>query len=219
VIIVGAFALAPNTIRTAADEQDDIVYNENNGEVPPINATFFLILIFFSWIVSSICTYASLEIIKNNAQKLIQLCLILNVAYCSIISVKFLLLAISAEPEPDADMYLQQFIVFLILAIFFAIYSMVVWNNIPFAASNMKCGVVAIKKNLGVAGFSFVSPLLLLICYLLQMVALIGFFDVAGVYDKDEYGGNAKGNAAAIIISIFITLSFYWTTQVIKVIC
>lgn len=64
-----------------------------------------------------------------------------------------------------------------------------------------------------VFAFAFVTPLINIIIFIMQLMALISMLYFAGAFEDDP---SDLKNAAASIIMIFFTLSAYWTSEVTK---
>lgn len=100
------------------------------------------------------------------------------------------------------------------LSIFFACYARAFWANIPFSASTLRTGVTACKMNLGVFTFAFFTPLLNIIMFVIQTMALITILNILGAFE-----GSPTDNVTYTIICFVLVLfliSVFWTWQVTK---
>jgi hypothetical protein len=97
----------------------------------------------------------------------------------------------------------------LIALAFSVAYAFIVWDRIPFAASNLDSGLTGIKTN----------PGMILIAFVFQLLALgwsIYFtFVVVGVYDAVQIGdlGSSWAGKKYVIFSL-LGISYYWTLHV-----
>lgn len=99
-----------------------------------------------------------------------------------------------------------------ILCIFFTCYAKAFWRNIPFAASTVRTGVTACKSNLGVFIFALFTPLLNLILFTFQSLALVTILNFLGAFD-DSRTSNTPLLYMAIVLFL---LSVFWTWGVAK---
>lgn len=182
---------------------EDIQVDEDGSHVKP--SVIFFVLAFIPWLVSFFVTFFALRVLQQNAEGLIKMSLLLNIALCI---VAFLL----ATFLGDKGIYLGLF--WLVFAAFLGCYAKTIWHRIPFAASNVRVGVTACKSNLGVSIFAFVSPLLNFLLVVMESLALVGFVNMTG--KLDSAGGMHGSFESSPIINVLIVLSLYWTSQVIK---
>ena len=90
-------------------------------------------------------------------------------------------------------------------------YAFVVWDRIPFAASNLHAGLRAVRANMGTV----------LVAFVFQGIALgwtIYFtFVVIGVYDALDVGDLVLSQNMEVVVYALLGMSFYWTFHVLMV--
>jgi Plasma-membrane choline transporter len=90
-------------------------------------------------------------------------------------------------------------------------YAFVVWDRIPFAASNLHAGLRAVRANMGTV----------LVAFVFQGIALgwtIYFtFVVIGVYDALDVGDLVLSQNMEVAVYALLGMSFYWTFHVLMV--
>ena len=111
--------------------------------------------------------------------------------------------------------------VFAFLAICFACS---VWQRIPFAASNLAAATTAIRQNLCVTSFAYLSVVISFLWNLWWFVTVSSFVAVKYFEQAEEQNNNNDGTEVAYqadpktgFIMFFFFVSYYWTYQVIKV--
>jgi Plasma-membrane choline transporter len=91
-------------------------------------------------------------------------------------------------------------------------YAYCVWDRIPFAASNLVTSVTAVRSNIGLAMYAYISLLLVFGWSILWTIgAGSTLFIVSGC---DSANGICENDTNMILLFLFF-LSFYWTVQVI----
>lgn len=149
------------------------------------------------------CAISSLALLVTThfAAQLIQASIILNI----LISIAFSVVCFSQDAAGMAG--------FGLFSCFIGIlYAWSIWPMIPWAASNLVTAVTAIRTNVGVTVVGLGMVLLTSAFTLLWLLALFG--TAMHMYSCDE--GSCSSHINGIIVSLFL-LSFYWTTQVLKV--
>ena len=91
-------------------------------------------------------------------------------------------------------------------------YAYVVWNRIPFAASNLVSATTAIRSNMGLAFFAFTNLMVSFIWTLWWSFSFLGTNYVVGGCDTDF---NCEGKVNGFVIFLFL-VSYFWTVQVIQ---
>jgi hypothetical protein len=92
-----------------------------------------------------------------------------------------------------------------------AYYAWNVWNRIPFAASNLVTAVTAVRANIGLAFYAYLSLVLLFGWSIWWTVSSVSTLMVVSECDGD--GECAKEISGLLVFLFFI--SYYWTIQVI----
>jgi hypothetical protein len=92
-------------------------------------------------------------------------------------------------------------------------YAFVVWDRIPFAASNLHSGLSAVRANIGTVIVAFFFQGLALLWTLYYT------FVVIGVYDALEVGDLVLSQNMQIFVYAMLGISYYWTFHVLMVSC
>jgi Plasma-membrane choline transporter len=98
-----------------------------------------------------------------------------------------------------------------VMAVVAMLYACSVWSRIPFAAANLVTAVTAVRANIGLTFYAFLSIFLLLAWSVLWLVSASSTIFVLGNCDAD---GVCSNEVSGIAIFLFL-VSFYWTIQVI----
>jgi hypothetical protein len=231
------FAMEPEQAQTESSTVDDQMKDEESyieekqaeqadgsswspDDVFGIHPGFFPFILAMSIIFSLTLAVSSMYFLKSHGVSLIKASLIFNIVFFTLLA---LICIVQSDDSDDDDAMgffgTAGFLINFILAIIFTCYALAVWHKIPFAASNLKSGVIATKANLGVSGFAFVSPFLLGLLVLTQIAAGFGLFNWMGLLDEDEYNQDNDDDDAswgANITIMGLTLSFYWISQVLN---
>jgi Plasma-membrane choline transporter len=97
------------------------------------------------------------------------------------------------------------------MAVVAILYTCSVWSRIPFAAANLVTAVTAVRANIGLTFYAFLSIFLLLVWSVLWLVSASSTIFVLGNCDAD---GVCSNEVSGIAIFLFL-VSFHWTIQVI----
>jgi len=101
-----------------------------------------------------------------------------------------------------------------------------VWNRIPFAAANLRTATRAIRDNLGVTIFAFLSLILSFLWNIWFMFTFSSFLIVEKEINNNNQQNGNQGNYDNLVqqkdpdfffILFFFFVSYYWTFQIIKV--
>lgn len=95
-----------------------------------------------------------------------------------------------------------------VLAIYYAV---CVWSKIPFAAANLVTAVTAVRANIGLALYAYISLILLFGWSIWWTISLISTIMVLGDCD----GSGECGNEVSGVVIFLFFISYYWTIQVI----
>mmetsp|Transcript_33051 Transcript_33051/g.63155 ORF Transcript_33051/g.63155 Transcript_33051/m.63155 type:complete len:586 (-) Transcript_33051:185-1942(-) len=192
---------------SAADAESSTT--ETQG-FPPLG--FWVAVVFIALVAAPALSLLALTFMSRNAIGLIKASLWFSIILCGLSAVVLLPLA------PPAGVVYAVFTVCLIW------YARRVQNRIPYAASNLKCGITVLKTNLGLGLVSIGS-----------MVGLLGYcmgwaWGFAGLMQLDVMfvGSSASWNVekssqdetdlstVGSVVVFFFGLSFYWTHQVLR---
>jgi len=91
-------------------------------------------------------------------------------------------------------------------------YSYYVWNRIPFAAANLVAAITAVRANIGIMVFPYLSLVISGLWLFLWFLTSSSTIVVLGDCDAD---GNCNNEINGFIIFLLF-LSLYWTLEVVK---
>lgn len=181
--------------RTRALEEN---YDSSNVEPNPNSV---LILVILITIVAIIFSTLSLAVIIKFAEPLIKLSVFMNVVIGAV-------MAIIGLVENRPELIIFGAIVFLVAGC----YAYFIWSRIPYAATNLVTATTSIQANLGVTFFAWAAIFLSSIWMVYWSFASYSTIYILGDCDME---GNCAKDVNGIIIFL-LTLSLYWTQQVIK---
>ena len=94
-------------------------------------------------------------------------------------------------------------------------YSIVVWDQIPFAASNFQIALVGIKSSADILLAGFTMMLVSFLWTITWMVAFLGIYD--HYLDNAQHELKSNITWVGLSISLAMLISYIWTFQVILV--
>lgn len=205
----------------AADEGDDYdswgstsessTTSDSQGALP--SKEFWFAVVATSLIAAPALSFLALTIMNRNAIGLIKCSLWFSVVLCGLAALFFM----AAAPLAG--------IVYGIFAVCLIWYARSVQSRIPYAASNLKCGITVLKTNLGL-GLVAVGSMVGLLVYCFGWVwAFVGTMQLDAMNDStgaswsgySENGSSDQGlSPLGGVVAFLFILSFYWTHQVFK---
>ena len=191
--------------------------NDSKALLP--SKTFFTVIILAPLISGPVLAVVALGFMAKNAESLMRASLYLSIG----INVFSFVLSLF-----HSMFYLV--IPHLIFIALLICYARSVWHRIPYAASNVKAAISAVRTNLGVALLAFAAVPVNIVWLVIWSISLMGVLSIDSLYVEIERegGGNmwddASGNGSDTELSglggfvVFLfCLCFYWTKQVIHV--
>lgn len=161
-----------------------------------------LFLLGTSGVVGFFISSLTLGFMMNCAECLIKSALFFNIITSLLVAVIMLLAGVILVAIGALFMFA--------FSLYYAYY---VWARIPFAAANMTTAITAIRANIGVTFFAYVS---LILTFLWSIWWSIAFSSALYVTSGcNDAAGNCE-NEGNRIISFLFFLSYYWTVQVSK---
>jgi hypothetical protein len=184
---------------------DEAVDSSNEDDDQPlvyiqIDVSFLPPLLGAAGILSVLLSSCALGFMMQFADILIKTALIFNIFVFIVSAVASLLV--------DAKGGTIMGFVFAAIATY---YACSVWNRIPFAAANLVTAVSAVRANIGLAFYAYLSIIWLFGWTILWAVACYSTMVVISNCDEN---GNCSSEISGIVIFLFL-VSFYWTAQVI----
>lgn len=164
-----------------------------------MDAIWFILGIsgLFSCLISTV----AMMFMMSFAQGLIKMALFFNVLITA-------LLALLALSSGEGSLALMSGFAFL----FSLYYAYVVWNRIPFAASNLVTAISAVRANMGLAFFAYSNLIVSFLWSVWWAIAFIGTSYIVGNCNPD---GTCEGQLNGWAVFLFL-VSYFWTAQVIK---
>lgn len=173
------------------EENYDITGTNDMGDM--------MLLLGISALIALVISSGVLSFMIRHAESMIKFALLFNIAASTVFAIGSLFLS------PFAAMI---GIVFCGLTIY---YAYVVWGRIPFAACNLISATTAVRANSGLAFFAYNSLFIMVGWSMWWLVAMSSVVYITGGCDGQ---GCEKDPNGWIVFAL--TLSFYWTIQVIK---
>lgn len=194
---------------------------------------YWLSVVSISMVTAPVLSFAALTVMSKNAIALIKASLWFSVVLCGISAVALMAVA------PLAGIFYSVFTVCLIwyarlvqkqnmvcsmsddgtalmnnhLLTHCSVYHRSVQSRIPYAASNLKCGITVLKSNLGLGLIAAGSMMGLLLYSFGWVYAFAGTMSLDAMQD-----GTSEDDASPLagFVAFVFVLSFYWTHQVMK---
>lgn len=184
-----------------------------DDDMPP--KEFWFAIVAIALVAAPALSFAALTVMNKNAIGLIKASLWISVVLCGLSAVLLMM------ANPVAGVFYGIFTVCLIW------YARSVQNRIPYAASNLKCGITVLKSNLGLGLVALGSMVGLLLYSFGWVLSFFGTMQLDAMKDtgaswNDEYSNeNSSGDSSDLsplgsAVAFFFVLSFYWTHQVLK---
>lgn len=168
------------------------------GDVDPLA---FLLLVVYAGIIGFFMSVLSLGFMIRFAELLIRLGLLLNIVFGLITGLAGLLAGLTEAAVMG----------FLMMA-FGACFACMVWSRIPFAASNLTTASTAVRANIGVSFYAYLSIFVMIGWFVWWSAVAGSTMSILGNCDEDW---QCENDVNGFVIFLF-TLSLYWTFQVIK---
>jgi hypothetical protein len=179
--------------------------DDNGGQQEDAELDFGMDTIWFilgiSGLASFLISTVALMLMMSFAQGLIKMALFFNVLITA-------LLALLALSYGEGNLALMSGSAFL----FSLYYAYVVWNRIPFAASNLVTAISAVRANMGLAFFAYSNLIMSFLWSIWWAIAFLGTYYVVGNCNPDGTCDGQLNNWAAFLLLV----SYFWTAQVIK---
>ena len=178
--------------RWLQDADDDVDYS--------VNPTTLIVVVCIGSLLSLTISTLALGLIMSFAETLVKMALFFNILLFGVLSLLSLIVGSIGSG-----------LMFLLLTGFMAYYTCRVWDRIPFAASNLVTAVTAVRANMGLALYAYLSVLLVA---LWSVWWSIGTLATLYVTNGCQANGECQSEVNGGIVFLFL-LSFYWTMQVI----
>lgn len=200
-------------------DQDDGMSTSENGATDDEGAPpkeFWIAVVAIAMATAPALSFIALTAMSRNAVALIKASLWFSIVLCGLSAIFLIAVA------PPAGIFYGIFTVCLIW------YARRVQSRIPYAASNLKCGITVLKANMGL-GLVALGSMVGLLSYSFGWVwAIVGTMqldamteNISASWDSSgssEYSSGDQSDLSSLgsFVAFLFVLSFYWTHQVLK---
>jgi hypothetical protein len=191
--------IAPESFQRFLEEGNDD--QGDYGESFPVDPQALLVILACTGLTGLILSTLALGFMMNFAKVLIKVALWFNIIFFGAMG----LLTLVAGIIPMG-------LILLAMAAFSAYYAYVVWRRIPFAAANLVAAVTAVRANLGLAFYAYMS---LLLTFGWSLWWAISFISTLYVTNGCNSSGECEEEANGFIVFLFL-VSYFWAIQVIS---
>lgn len=210
-----ALALGPVAWRRAASrEEADAAQDTSLGAATAAAASlpppeFWCAVVASALVAAPVLSFVACTLMGRNAVGLIQASLWISVALCGLSAAVLLPLA------PLAGLF------YAVLTVCLVAYARRVRHRIPYAASNLKCGIRVLTANAGLVLVSLASAAGLVGYGLGWAAAFAGTLQLDAMYESGGSDGDGAADAPDLsalggVLGCLFLLSFYWTHQVLR---
>jgi Plasma-membrane choline transporter len=176
-------------------------FNDDDSDLElDIDPHALLIVMCIGTVMSLVFSTCALGFMMSYAEVLVKVAVYFNVALFGCL----FLLAMLVHAYGLA-------VIFLLLTAVMTYYINRVWSRIPFAAANLVTAVTAVRANLGLAIYAYVSVVLVFLWSLWWSLASLSTIYVTS---GCQVNGNCDSEVNGAIMFAFL-LSYYWTIQVL----
>jgi hypothetical protein len=203
-----AFASASESYQSGGQgrrQLDDAAdYTDNGNDSSSSNDIYvdpvaLLTVLAASGLVGGVVSSLALAFMMHFAEGLVKIALVFNVAVFGAVA----LVSLATDALPGA-------VLAGVGCAMAAYYAYCVWSRIPFAAANLVTAVTAVRANMGLALYAYVSLLLLVGWSFWWTVSSVSTIIVL----EDAANEDRSSAINGIVIFLFL-ISYYWTIQVI----
>lgn len=194
--------------------------SSSDGSDQPPPEAFFPFVVVASIIAAPVLSVLALGYMSRNAALLIRASLYVAIG----LNVLFFFITLLAGVPGSAFIH-------ALFAALLACYAKAIWHRIPYAASNLRSAIVAVKANMGVALVAFTSVPASIAWIFTWTFAFAGTLSQPFMYTEtqvsnssgSDWSGSESGthtettmSGLGIFVIFMYILSFHWTLQVIS---
>ena len=179
--------------------QDEEQASDDDLELD-VDPNALLVVLCAGAVISLILSTLALGFMMSFAEALVKVALVFNVALFGGLFLLSMLLHVYGGA-----------VCFILLTTISLYYTFKVWPRIPFAAANLVTAVTAVRANLGLAFYAYMSVILVFLWSIWWALASLATIYVASGCDVS---GNCNSEINGGILFAFL-LSYYWTIQVL----
>ena len=174
----------------------------SSEDIPDLQMNELLLMLGVSGVAGLLMSSLALSFMMTCARPLIKVALWFNIIVNGVIA----LLALITGLIPLAILCFVAFG-------FSCYYAYVVWSRIPFAAANMVTAITAVRDNIGVSFFAYVSVILTLGWTMWWSISFVATTFVVSGCDAETYECETEPNG--LLVFLFL-ISYFWSIQVLK---
>ena len=175
-------------------------YGDQNSDVM-INPAALIVSLCLSSVFALGVSSLALGFMMSFAEMLIKMALFFNIFFFGVFAIfSFLGGAVGGA------------LMFLLMSVFSAFYAYRVWDRIPFAAANLVTAVTAVRANMGLAFYAYLSLVILFGWSIFWAICTVSTMYVLGDCNPQLECQNEIGSS---IVFLFL-VSYYWTIQVVS---
>lgn len=203
-----AFTFTPSMIQDIAEGVEQggqrmlrMLEEGNQDSDVVINPAALIVSLCFSSVFALGVSSLALGFMMSFAEILIKMALCFNVIFFGVLAAfSFLGGAVGGA------------LMCLLMSVFSAYYAYRVWDRIPFAAANLVTAVTAVRSNMGLAFYAYLSLVILFGWSIFWAISTVTTMYVLGGCNPQLECQNEIGSS---IVFLFL-VSYYWTIQVIS---
>ena len=185
---------------TYVSNDDKPAYVPSDG-TSDVNLSGLIWLGLLTSLISLVFSAASLELMTRYAEHMIQHGLVVTCVWLGLIVSSLFIQGVEVMG-----------FVWLFVLLFTVLFAYSVWHRVPFAAANLRTGLSALSRNSGVCILAYAVAMVANFWALLWVLALVGVSFRNATCSYDICQSHANG-----VLFLLLILSYYWTSQVLKV--
>lgn len=189
--------MAPESLQRFLEEGNG---DGDYGEIP-FDPQALMVILACTGVTGLLLSTLALGFMMNFAKVLIKVALWFNIVFFGATGILTLVAGI-----------IPMGLILMAMAAFSAYYAYVVWRRIPFAAANLVAAVTAVRANLGLAFYAYLS---LLLTFGWSLWWAISFLSTIYVTNGCNSSGECEKEANGFIVFLFL-VSYFWAIQVIQ---
>mmetsp|Transcript_2930 Transcript_2930/g.6322 ORF Transcript_2930/g.6322 Transcript_2930/m.6322 type:complete len:546 (+) Transcript_2930:42-1679(+) len=189
-----------NSDKNVTDDGSDRYLQDDGEASDEVHFGGFLLLCFLSSLGALLIGVGAISVMIRFAEKTIQFSMFFAIFCNALVAVSFALE--------------QQWIGFALSVVFLiwlVVYTKLVWNRVPFAASNLLAALTAVQTNGGLILVSLGTTLAVTVWTLIWILSLVGVY----MRTAECHDGTCETHTSGIFF-LFLFLSYYWTSEVCK---
>lgn len=192
-------ALFPRILKQ--EEESENKYGEDNELNMDFDSNMAMIIICLTVVLGFVISSLSMGLLISFGEGLIKCALFFNIAMPLVVAI------IGVVGGSPGVVFMS-----LLFSTFAAYYAWRVWPRIPFAAANLATAVSAVRANIGLTIYAYISIFMLLLWSFIWSLSTMSTLYVTSGCNAD---GECDNELSGFLVFAFL-LSYYWTSQVIS---